>query len=114
MQLICDGEGGGRRPTLDGPIDRDGRSSSARATSSASSARAIVKTEPRNWITNFEPTTSPYVEFYDEDFPWRYTPARPDAGAHRLRPWIALVVLEEGEFDERRNVTGQAAAVHRR
>ena len=23
-------------------------------------------------------TTSPHVEFYDEDFPWRYTPAAPD------------------------------------
>ena len=32
-------------------------------------ARAIVKTEPRNWITNFEPNYLPYIEFYDEDYP---------------------------------------------
>jgi hypothetical protein len=60
--------------------------------------RAIVRTEPRDWITNFEPNYVPFIEFYDEDFPWRYTPARPDTAAHRLRPWIALVVLEESEF----------------
>ena len=44
------------------------------------------------------------VEFYDEDFPWRYTPAAPDGARLRLRPWIALVVLEEDEFEDGRNV----------
>lgn len=61
---------------------------------------AIVKTEPRHRITNHEPNTLAHIEFYDEDFPWRYTPARADAATHRHRPWIALVVLEEGEFTE--------------
>lgn len=62
----------------------------------------IVRTEPRNWVTNFEPNYLAFVEFYDEDFPWRYTPARPDGD--RLRPWIQLLVLEESEFerDDRR------------
>jgi hypothetical protein len=36
--------------------------------------RAIVKVEPRNWITNFEPNYMPYIEFYDQDFLWRYSP----------------------------------------
>ena len=63
--------------------------------------------EPRHWITNFEPNYLPYVEFYDEDFPWRYTPAAADVGAHRLRPWIALVVLKESEFTEGKDLTGQ-------
>jgi hypothetical protein len=67
-------------------------------------ARAIVRSEPRHWITNFEPNYVPFLEFYDEDFPWRYTPAAPDKNLHRLRPWIALVVLEEGEFEEGKNV----------
>src|SRR5262245_49974984 len=62
--------------------------------------RAIVKTEPKDWITNFEPNYLAHVEFYDEDFPWRYTPARADRTTHRHRPWIALVVLEEGEFTD--------------
>jgi hypothetical protein len=69
--------------------------------------RAIVRTEPRNWITNFEPNYVPAIEFYDEDFPWRYTPAAPDAGRLHLRPWIALVVLEESEFQDGQNVAGR-------
>ncbi|HTM25365.1 MAG TPA: hypothetical protein VL225_09240 [Vicinamibacterales bacterium] len=68
--------------------------------------RAIVKTEPRDWITNFEPNYLAHIEFYDEDFPWRYTPARADRTAHRHRPWIALVVLEDGEFTDG-NATGK-------
>ena len=62
----------------------------------------VVRTEPRNWITNVEPNYLAFIEFYDEDFPWRYTPAKPQ-GDH-LRPWIFLLVLKEGEFerDDRR------------
>jgi hypothetical protein len=70
-------------------------------------ARAIVKVDPRNWITNFESNYLPYVEFYDEDFPWRYTPAAADSGRHRLRPWIALLVLKESEFTEGKNIQGR-------
>jgi hypothetical protein len=51
-------------------------------------SRAIVRVEPRNWITNFEPNYLAHIEFYDEDFPWRYTPATPDLAKGRLRPWI--------------------------
>ncbi|MGE0469551.1 MAG: hypothetical protein AB7L09_12295 [Nitrospira sp.] len=57
----------------------------------------VVRTEPRNWITNVEPNYLAFIEFYDEDFPWRYTPAKPQA--EHLRPWIFLLVLKEGEFD---------------
>ena len=66
--------------------------------------RAIVKVEPRHWITNFEPNYLPYIEFYDEDFPWRYTPAAPDLANHRLTPWIMLVVMTEAEFTEGKNI----------
>jgi hypothetical protein len=65
--------------------------------------RAIVRVEPRHWITNFEPNYLAHIEFYDEDFPFRYTPAAPDLARGRLRPWIALVVLAEGEFEEGKN-----------
>jgi hypothetical protein len=65
-------------------------------------SQAIIKTEPENWITNFEPNYLPYVEFYDEDFPWRYTPAAP-SGA-RLRPWLTLIVLTEEEFVDGQNL----------
>ena len=57
----------------------------------------IVRTEPRNWITNTEPNYLAFIEFYDEDFPWRYTPAKPDN--QKLRPWLYLLVLKEGEFE---------------
>lgn len=57
----------------------------------------IIRTEPRNWITDIEPNFIPFIEFYDEDFPWRYTPAKGDKATNRLRPWITLIVLEEGE-----------------
>jgi hypothetical protein len=67
-------------------------------------SKTIIKNEPRNWITNFEPNYLPYIDFYDEDFPWRYTPAAPDESLHRLRPWIMLVVLKEGEFEEGKNI----------
>src|SRR5687768_7436849 len=40
--------------------------------------RAIVKTEPRNWVTDFEANYLPYIEFYEEDFPWRFTPDVPE------------------------------------
>jgi len=70
--------------------------------------RAISRTEPRGWVTNAEPDFLAHVEFYDEDFPWRYSPAVPDGGTARLAPWLALVVLAggrdphdpHGEFDE--------------
>jgi hypothetical protein len=67
--------------------------------------KSIVKNDPKNWITNFEPNYLPYVEFYDEDFPWRYTPAMPKDD--RLRPWITLVVIKDGEFEEAKNIQGK-------
>jgi len=70
--------------------------------------QVVVRTEPKDWVTDFEPNYLAFIEFYEEDFIWRYTPAR--AGGDRLRPWLALLVLEEddvghpGEFtrDDRR------------
>lgn len=76
-------------------------------------SRAVVRTEPRAWITNFEPNYLAAVDFYDEDFPWRYTPAAADTpdgvgGANlRLRPWIALVVLKESEFSDGKDLTNR-------
>lgn len=67
---------------------------------------AISKTEPRNWITNFEPNYLPYIEFYPEDFPWLHTPAKPNG--NRLRPWLTLVVLREDEFTDNTNIRDKA------
>jgi hypothetical protein len=67
-------------------------------------ARAVFRTEPKHWTTNFESNYFAAIDFYDEDMPWRYTPDVPDAHG-RLQPWLALVVLEEGaEFSEAKDV----------
>ncbi|WP_282159666.1 hypothetical protein [Ulvibacterium marinum] len=66
-------------------------------------SRAVVKTEPRNWITNFEPNYLASIDLIHKDYPWRYTPAKPD-NKDRLRPWITLVVLEESEFENGKNM----------
>ena len=65
--------------------------------------KAIVRNEPRNWITNYESNYMPYVEFYDEDFPWRYSPSVVKAN-DRLTPWLTLVVLKEDEFKDGTNM----------
>lgn len=66
----------------------------------------ISRVEPDNWVTNFEPNYFASIEFYDEDFPWRYTPAPPVG--RRLLPWLALIVLEEGtEFKEGTSVASR-------
>ena len=62
-------------------------------------SRQIIRTEPRAGAADFENNYLAAIDFYDEDFPWRYTPIVPDAVSHRLRPWIVLVVLKASEFD---------------
>jgi hypothetical protein len=69
--------------------------------------RAVVRTDPLNWITNFDPNHLPFVEFYDEDFPWRYSPDVPDPATGRLRPWLALAVLTEAEFTDAGSLPGR-------
>ncbi len=68
-------------------------------------ARMVVRTEPRQWTTNFESNYLAGIDFYDEDFPWRYTPA--PAQGLQLLPWITLIVLNESEFAEARNIAGR-------
>ena len=62
------------------------------------STRSIVKTDPLPGVSSYEPNFLPYIDFYEEDFPWRYTPGKANQG-RRLRPWLVLLVLREGEFE---------------
>ena len=64
------------------------------------SRRAIVRSEPQDWSSDFEPNFLPLIEFYDEDFPWRYSPMPADTAKHRITPWLTLAVLSEAEFDD--------------
>ena len=57
---------------------------------------AIIKTTPLSATLTHPANHVASVEFYDEDFPWRYTPAAPFN--NKLRPWLWLMVLEEGEY----------------
>jgi len=68
--------------------------------------RAIIRTFPAANVPDFAANLLPYIEFYEEDFPWRYTPAHPEN--RRLRPWLALLVLKTDEFTLHPNPQGLA------
>ena len=55
--------------------------------------RSIVRLSPRRDATNVEPNYLVAVDFDEPDLPWLLTPAAADAQG-RLRPWLALVVVE--------------------
>lgn len=63
------------------------------------SDRVIARTEPAANDPAFPPNQFPYVEFLDADFPWRYSLEEP-GGDNRLTPWMVLIVLKQGEFQE--------------
>ncbi|MBS0180504.1 MAG: hypothetical protein JSR20_17240 [Nitrospira sp.] len=69
--------------------------------------RAVIRKVPGHWVTNAEPNYLASIEFYDEDLPWRYSPEGPTNDGLRLAPWIALVVLAEGEFQDGKDLTGR-------
>jgi hypothetical protein len=66
--------------------------------------RVVVKTEPRHWVTDFEPNYLAYIEFIEEDYLWRFAPAAAagELTTSQLRPWLLLVVLAEDEFKEKK------------
>ncbi|MFG3019433.1 hypothetical protein ACGFZQ_12950 [Streptomyces sp. NPDC048254] len=54
--------------------------------------RQIIRTDPAADATDFESNYLAAIEFDRPDLPWVFTPAAHD-GAHRLRPWLCLVVV---------------------
>jgi hypothetical protein len=58
--------------------------------------RHVIRTEPREFTTNFEPNYLCGIEFDAPDFPWLFTPAAPNG--NKLRPWLVLIALADGEF----------------
>lgn len=68
-------------------------------------SRIITRTDPRHNVGDFEPNYFPIIEFADPDFPWRFTPTKENT-SENLQPWIALIVLEDGEFKEEGTTEG--------
>lgn len=61
-------------------------------------SKSIIRVHPKRGVANFETNNLCYVEFYEEDLPWRFTPAK--AVGNKLRPWLTLIVLKENEFEK--------------
>ncbi len=72
-------------------------------------ARVICRTWPRADVMDAEPNYFPLVEFSEADLPWRYTPW--GAQGDQLPPWLALLVLAEGEFELRPSDTSRPLPV---
>ena len=63
------------------------------------SSNAVLRTVPVNRSFGFDNSFYPYIEFWEPDFPWRYTPAIPNSDPNhqdynKLRPWLALLVCK--------------------
>ncbi|MHA7131035.1 hypothetical protein [Algoriphagus namhaensis] len=61
-------------------------------------ASSIIREHPKKGVRNFETNNLAYLEFYEEDLPWRFTPAKPVG--NKLRPWLYLALLREDEFEK--------------
>lgn len=55
----------------------------------------ILRVEPEAGLRGFEPNYVPFIEFRDADFPWRYT--LDEGTGRRVRPWLVLIALKDGE-----------------
>jgi hypothetical protein len=57
---------------------------------------AIMKVHPDEGSDSFAIQRIPYVEFWEPDFLWRYTPATHDS--NKLRPWLALIACRKEDI----------------
>ena len=67
---------------------------------------ALLKMVPKEESSGFPVQFYPYIEFWEADFPWRYTPGRPDG--NKLRPWLALLVCEKDRCSMKRLADGRS------
>lgn len=72
-------------------------------------AGLVVRTDPAAGAVDVEPNYLPAIEFDPPDLPWRFSPLAAEQG--RVLPWIALVVLAEGEFGRAPGTAGRPAAI---
>jgi len=62
--------------------------------------KVIIRVKPTPGSTDFDASEFASIEFYEQDFPWRYTPADAGEFAGGAPPWVALVVLTDSEVVE--------------
>jgi ribosomal protein L7/L12 len=60
-------------------------------------SKAIARVFPTPDFDAFPKDEYPYVEFWEPDFAWRFTPAKAAENGKKLRPWLALVVCESSK-----------------
>lgn len=60
---------------------------------------AVMKIHPDADSEGFPVQYLPYIEFWEPDFLWRYTPASPDQD--KLRPWLSLIVCRQEDIQLR-------------
>lgn len=57
---------------------------------------AVMKVHPEEGMVGFPVDYLPYIEFWEPDFLWRYTPASADED--KLRPWLMLVTVKKEDL----------------
>jgi hypothetical protein len=62
---------------------------------------AISKVSPKPLSAAMAPQHMPYIEFWEPDFPWRFSPVKPNKD-NRIRPWLALLVCEKSLCTEKK------------
>ncbi len=66
----------------------------------------ISRIYPQEGVPNVESNYFPLVEFYKPDLPWIFSPE--EGTIDRIKPWLALIVLETEEFERTKRITGTA------
>ena len=69
-------------------------------------AAQIVTYSPKGSLVKVSMEYMPFIEFADEDFPWRYTPLKATSEG-KLRPWLTIIVLKADEFQIKRTSNNQ-------
>jgi hypothetical protein len=71
--------------------------------------RVVVRTDPPAGAGDVQDNYLVSVDLQPVELPWMFTPAHPNA--HRLRPWIVLVVVEVSKSRLTSGVLGQTLSV---
>ena len=56
---------------------------------------AVSLLVPADKSSGFSNDYMPYIEFHEEDLPWKYTPLK---SSGTLQPWLLLLACKDGEF----------------